>query len=285
LAAGGFKRIRKDLLTSGIPGDFSSPFLRRVRFTNVFGYTTTFALLVFAGLNLSRGNILAVMVETAAALFGVFILVFLRKTSNLDRAQTLLLADITAIMIFLYATGGIAMTGIFWWFTYPVAAFFITGRKKGWYWIAGIMIFGALLKAFGETIGISVPFSYPVLRQFGASFLVVSLVLHLYEATRDDYEKAIEESMRNLEKAAASIRTLKGLVPICSSCKKIRDDKGFWQQLEVYVSEHTEADFSHGMCDECAARLLKKHEEEQHTGETSLNRLRTDRDTGKRGAP
>jgi hypothetical protein len=262
MAAGGFKAFMKDLLTSGIPGDFSSPFLRRVRFTNVFGYTTAFALLVFAVLNLTRDNHLAFIVETAAALFGVFIMMSLRKTRDLDRAQTLLLADITAIMIFLYATGGIANTGIFWWFTYPVAAFFITGRKKGWYWIAGIMVLGALLKAFGEGIGITVPFSYPVLRQFGASFIVVSLVLQMYEATRDDYEKAIEKSMRDLERAAASIRTLKGLVPICSSCKKIRDDKGFWQQLEVYVSEHTEADFSHGMCDECAAHLLEKQKDE-----------------------
>ncbi len=262
MASGGFKGLLKNLLTSGIPGDFSSPFLRRVRFTNVFGYTTVLALFVFAGLNLSRGDHLAFIVETAAALFGIFIMASLRKTRKLDRAQTLLLADITAIMIFLYATGGIANTGIFWWFTYPVAAFFITGRKKGWYWIAGIMVLGALLKAFGEGIGITVPFSYPVLRQFGASFLVVSLVLQMYEATRDDYEKAIEKSMRDLERAAASIRTLKGLVPICSSCKKIRDDKGFWQQLEVYVSEHTEADFSHGMCDECAAHLLDKQKDE-----------------------
>jgi len=262
MAAGGFKAFMKDLLTSGIPGDFSSPFLRRVRFTNVFGYTTTFALLVFAVLNLARDNHLAFIVETAAALFGVFIMMSLRKTRDLDRAQTLLLADITAIMIFLYATGGIADTGIFWWFTYPVAAFFITGRRKGWYWIAGIMVLGVVLKAFGGSIGIHVPYSFPVLRQFGASFLVVSLVLQMYEATRDDYEKAIEETMTDLERAAANIRTLKGLVPICSSCKKIRDDKGFWQQLEVYVSEHTEADFSHGMCDECAAHLLEKQKDE-----------------------
>ncbi len=261
MAAGGFKRILKDLLTSGIPGDFTSPFLRRVRFTNVFGYTTAFALLVFAVLNLSRGNQLAFFVETAAAFFGIIIMTNLRKTRNLDRAQTLLLADITAIMIFLYATGGIERTGIFWWFTYPVAAFFITGRRKGWYWIVGIMITAALMKAFGDSIGIAVPYSFPVLRQFGASFLVVSLVLQMYEATRDDYEKAIEKTMSDLERAAASIRTLKGLVPICSSCKKIRDDKGFWQQLEVYVSEHTEADFSHGMCDECAAHLLEKQTE------------------------
>ena len=266
MVKGNTRKLLNSILTSGMPGDSASPLLRRVRFTNVFGYTTSFALVVFACVNLSYGRLFPFIVELAAAIFGVTILVYFRKSWDLDIAQTLLLADITAIMVFLYATGGIGGTGIFWWYTYPVAAFFITGRRNGWYWISGLMVFGVLLKAFGAAIGINVPYEFTVLRQFGASFLVVSLVLQMYEATRDDYEKAIEESMKNLEKAYANIRTLKGLVPICSVCKKIRDDKGFWQQLEVYVSEHTEADFSHGMCEDCAGEVLKEQSKKSSPG-------------------
>ncbi len=58
-----------------------------------------------------------------------------------------------------------------------------------------------------------------------------------------------------LQKASAQIKTLRGIIPICASCKKIRDDKGYWNQVEVYVRDHTEADFSHGMCPECAIKL------------------------------
>jgi PAS domain S-box-containing protein len=58
-----------------------------------------------------------------------------------------------------------------------------------------------------------------------------------------------------LQKAFDQIKTLRGIVPICSGCKKIRDDKGYWSQVEVYVSEHTEAEFSHGLCPECLKRL------------------------------
>jgi len=47
------------------------------------------------------------------------------------------------------------------------------------------------------------------------------------------------------------IKTLRGLLPICAHCKKIRDDRGYWQQLEAYVRQHTEADFSHGICPDC----------------------------------
>jgi hypothetical protein len=66
-------------------------------------------------------------------------------------------------------------------------------------------------------------------------------------------EKA--ELIGKLEKALAEIRTLRGIIPICASCKKIRDSSGAWNQLEQYIREHSEAEFSHGICPECAARL------------------------------
>lgn len=65
--------------------------------------------------------------------------------------------------------------------------------------------------------------------------------------------------VHKLRKAIEKISTLKGLIPICSSCKKIRDDKGYWNQLEAYISEHSEAEFSHGMCPECAEKLYGKY--------------------------
>jgi YesN/AraC family two-component response regulator len=68
---------------------------------------------------------------------------------------------------------------------------------------------------------------------------------------RQEREKLITE----LQKALAAIKTLHGILPICSSCKKIRDDKGSWTQIEAYISEHTDAEFSHGICSECARKL------------------------------
>jgi hypothetical protein len=61
-----------------------------------------------------------------------------------------------------------------------------------------------------------------------------------------------------LREAAENIKVLRGLLPICSYCKKIRNDQGYWQQLEGYVSEHSEAAFSHGICPSC----LKEHHSE-----------------------
>jgi hypothetical protein len=55
-----------------------------------------------------------------------------------------------------------------------------------------------------------------------------------------------------LHEATEKIKILKGFLPICSHCKKIRNDEGYWQQLEKYISEHSEAQFSHGICPTCA---------------------------------
>jgi hypothetical protein len=68
-------------------------------------------------------------------------------------------------------------------------------------------------------------------------------------------EEALEEERRRLQQALDEVRTLRGIIPICASCKNIRDDKGFWNQVEKYVGDHTEAEFSHGICPDCAKKL------------------------------
>jgi PAS domain S-box-containing protein len=72
---------------------------------------------------------------------------------------------------------------------------------------------------------------------------------------RKQLEGARERLVLELRDALAKVRTLSGLLPICAHCKKIRDDKGYWNQIEVYVSDHSEAEFSHGICPQCLERL------------------------------
>ena len=68
-------------------------------------------------------------------------------------------------------------------------------------------------------------------------------------------EEEREKLIRELQEALAKVKKLSGLLPICASCKKIRDDKGYWNQIESYVREHSEAEFSHGICPECMKKL------------------------------
>ncbi len=68
---------------------------------------------------------------------------------------------------------------------------------------------------------------------------------------QDAQQKLIEE----LKHALAEVKTLSGLLPICASCKKIRDDSGYWNQIESYITHHSKAKFSHGICPDCARKL------------------------------
>jgi hypothetical protein len=62
------------------------------------------------------------------------------------------------------------------------------------------------------------------------------------------------------------VRTLRGILPICASCKKIRDDKGYWNQLESYIRDHSEAEFSHSLCPECIEKLYPGYRDKLKKG-------------------
>ena len=69
-------------------------------------------------------------------------------------------------------------------------------------------------------------------------------------------EEALRRKTEALEAANARLKeTINGILPICSACKKIRDDEGSWRQIEAYISAHSDAEFSHGICDDCFERL------------------------------
>ena len=77
-------------------------------------------------------------------------------------------------------------------------------------------------------------------------------------------QEALAERVRELEDALSRVKTLQGLLPICSYCKKIRDDRNYWQQVEGYISDHSEAQFSHGICPECYARFVQPQLDQLH---------------------
>lgn len=88
-------------------------------------------------------------------------------------------------------------------------------------------------------------YDYPF-KDIDGSPLVLELGVNITE--RKKAELALKEAQKE-------IKTLRGILPICSHCKKIRDDQGYWKQIESYIHEHSEAEFSHGVCPEC----FKKH--------------------------
>ena len=100
-----------------------------------------------------------------------------------------------------------------------------------------------------------------------ASFILVSF---LFSYLKNKLDREVQLN-NELTKALSEVRKLSGMLPICASCKKIRNDKGYWEQIEVYVRDRSEAEFSHGICPECAQKLYPefyKKSKTEHSAET-----------------
>lgn len=101
-----------------------------------------------------------------------------------------------------------------------------------------------------------------------ATFVIYQIIVMILKAYRDEKSRAdamnrrlsenveaLRQTNQDLENALAEVKTLSGLLPICASCQKIRNDKGYWDRIETYIQAHSEATFSHSLCPDCARKL------------------------------
>lgn len=122
-----------------------------------------------------------------------------------------------------------------------------------------------MYRLFGDTdslVFLRKPFDHTEVRQLASALTEKwnlsrrsRLKLTQLQQLVDERTAELRKTIASLEEAAENVRTLSGLVPICAVCKSIRDDKGFWDSVEVYVAKHTEATFSHGICPGCLERV------------------------------
>lgn len=120
-----------------------------------------------------------------------------------------------------------------------------------------------LLLKRGEPFDRAVLHGISRLNQKLAQACLASLYTDRLETTVQERTKDLQETNSKLTESLAKVKTLSGLVPICAGCKKIRDDKGYWNQLETYVSKHSDAVFSHGLCPACVKRLYPAFADEE----------------------
>jgi len=96
-------------------------------------------------------------------------------------------------------------------------------------------------------------FSAPML-PWSLSFTLFNGIIGFYYGILKFEKLEREKLILNLQQALAEVKTLSGMLPICAWCKKIRNDEGYWQQIEAYIKSHSDLDFTHGICSDCARK-------------------------------
>jgi len=104
----------------------------------------------------------------------------------------------------------------------------------------------------------------------GTFYLAVTLGIFAFRRWRHQQrtEQALHQQVAQLNQTMGEVRQLRGILPICASCKKIRDDQGYWHQVEVYVRDHSDADFSHSICPSCLQTLYPAYTRRQDPSAT-----------------
>jgi len=91
---------------------------------------------------------------------------------------------------------------------------------------------------------------------------------------RRKLEEQREQLIKELQESLAKVKTLSGLLPMCAWCRKLRDDKGYWLNVEQYISTHTLAEFTHGICPECENKYFPENSTEENGKENSNSNVR-----------
>lgn len=271
-----FRTQKEDDNTPIDRGPVSSDDQARLQHYSVFLLLGIPTMLAFGLYNFLRAQYLLFSLILLSATGLVIGWLFLRRHSAgrfVYRINTFLFSLLILYMLLIGGEGG---SKILWMYTFPLISFFLLGKNEGLFWSMAVVTLSILL--FWNPFEYSIAYEYSIdfKIRFVATYLIVSAVTYWFETFRYRYRRDIEQKTQTLQqeiaerkhaeqeqerlidelqKALDEVKTLSGFLPICASCKKIRDDQGYWKQIESYLRDHSSAKFSHSICPECNNRL------------------------------
>ena len=145
----------------------------------------------------------------------------------------------------------------------PTLTMFVYGFRFGLISLISMIMIFTLMFVYPENQLLK--FSYPL--NFKIRFVIAFTGLTLFSAaaeiSRAKANLKLIEKNKELKRLLSEVKELSGLLPICAHCKKIRDDKGYWNEVEEYLLDHSKADFSHSLCPGCAKKLYPEYYHEK----------------------
>lgn len=239
------KQSIDSLLNAG-PADLTPELREKFLLFNAIVFCYIVIAVPFIVMHLIRGNHFLFSVLTTGLIFILALKQILARTKKPQIIFSITAVIISIVFLSNFLTGGVKNCGPLWYFAFPMATLIMLGLKTGTFFSVSLISVSALMLVPPFNKIMTTVYDPDFLIRFFIAYAIVFALAFIYE-----YQK---------EKNRREIKELAGLLPICSSCKKIRDDKGYWNQIESFIQERSQAEFSHGICPECSERLYG-HEE------------------------
>ena len=217
-------------------------------------------ILVFSIIDYSEKDTLEFLIDISMAVILIFSAIGIFKF-NADRLVYCVGLNLLNLAIcYNVSIGAGGTVALFWLFFMPLLIFFIMESTEAM--VSAIIFFciTSMLLVYPSLFG-SFNYGEKMAFRFLISLFFIMLIAYLLESSRYRFSMLLKKANNELssqnnklEKALFKIKTMSGLLPICSHCKKIRDDNGYWNQIEAYIEDHSEAELSHSICQECAKK-------------------------------
>ncbi|GMV05126.1 MAG: hypothetical protein AMXMBFR53_14050 [Gemmatimonadota bacterium] len=208
--------------------------------------------MVFGMVDWHRGDRLTGALALTISFVLISSLATLRHARDIRWGYRTVLGVAAVLLTVVVYVGGAGGYALLWYYAFPAGFYYVFGAREGSVWTAGLMApaTAIVLSDLGS--------AYPpeLAGRFVVTYgLVAALALGLQRA-RDTAFGGLAGEKQRLEDALAQVRTLSEMLPMCAWCGKVRDDAGYWSRIEEYLRDRTGTQVSHGLCDECAARLV-----------------------------
>lgn len=206
------------------------------------------ALACFSANDFLEGRTVEAALQTAMSLVFCGNLALLRWVGDLRTVFRTTAASAVAVLFYVLAVGGGGGYAFVWFYFVPVATLYLFGTREALVWML-LTFSGAALFLVGN-VG-SHRYELEVGLRFVVTYAITCIVATAIENSRNRYQRELQREKLALEEAMGQIKVLRGILPICAGCKRIRDGAGAWKPVETYLTAHSEALFSHGLCPEC----------------------------------
>ena len=263
-------------LTVGGPYDAPPELLRQLALVNATLLVSLASALLFGLLAWRRGDTFPALVNFSFS--GALALLALEHRRHRDLRRTVTAAVALGGLFFwiLIFHGSVLQSGFVWMILYPIVSLFALGLHRGLV-AAGIGLAGAIaIFALSHRVDAIPPYPLLLALRFVSVYLLVAILTLIMEATRVHFYARLEQARvqqelqaaeleaHNAERAALiaqlegnlrEVRALRGLLPICTRCHKVRDDDGYWSELGQHLREAAGTELTHGICPDCAREL------------------------------